>query len=215
MPVTSPDSISYPDGSTTGGFIAAITALATSIQAAFSKRGRHNYQWADATARGAQTGMIAGDEGYQADVAITYRYNGSAWKEWESDWITWTPTFTNLTNAGAGNATTSKYRWIGGGEIQLELNITLGASPTVGAVTFTPPVTLANPSGIARVFMGDVTYIDEGSGSYTGCVAVATGGATVLLRSMSVTTPVAISSTSPFTFGATDKMLIRLRLPVA
>lgn len=79
MPTTSPDGIDYPDTSYTSGFIAAVAALATSIQTAFSKRQLHSYLWADATARGAQAGMSAGDTGYQTDTNVYYRYNGTAW----------------------------------------------------------------------------------------------------------------------------------------
>lgn len=35
--------------------------------------------WANAAARAAQTGMIAGDTGYQTDTAVTYYYDGSSW----------------------------------------------------------------------------------------------------------------------------------------
>jgi hypothetical protein len=42
-------------------------------------RMRKNYVWADATARAAQTGMLAGSLGYQTDTGVDYRYDGSAW----------------------------------------------------------------------------------------------------------------------------------------
>ena len=37
------------------------------------------YKWADNAARTAQTGMVAGDEGYQTDTDTAYRYDGTAW----------------------------------------------------------------------------------------------------------------------------------------
>jgi hypothetical protein len=147
MPTTTPDSISYPDASTTGGFIAAIAAMATSIQAAFSKRGRHNYQWADATARGAQAGMITGDEGYQVDVGITYRYNGSAWKSWESDWITYTPTLTTSGGTLGSASGTGRYKYVAGA-ILLKLTATVTTVGTAsGSVLATLPVTAATSGG--------------------------------------------------------------------
>ena len=38
------------------------------------------YKWADNAARTAQTGMTAGDEGYQTDTDTTYIYSGSVWR---------------------------------------------------------------------------------------------------------------------------------------
>jgi len=38
------------------------------------------FRWADATERAAQTGMVAGDIGYQIDTDAVYRYTGSAWR---------------------------------------------------------------------------------------------------------------------------------------
>ena len=37
------------------------------------------YKWADNAARTAQTGMGAGDEGYQTDTDTYYTYDGAAW----------------------------------------------------------------------------------------------------------------------------------------
>ena len=39
------------------------------------------YKWADNAARTAQTGMTAGDEGYQTDTDTYYTYDGAAWVE--------------------------------------------------------------------------------------------------------------------------------------
>ncbi|UXO93841.1 hypothetical protein Pan2_22 [Pseudanabaena phage Pan2] len=84
MPVTSPDSIYYADGSTPIAIETITAAMATSVQDAFNSRivNRRQIQtfvWANAAARTAQTGMIAGDFGYQTDTGLTYRYNGSSW----------------------------------------------------------------------------------------------------------------------------------------
>ena len=37
------------------------------------------YKWADNAARTAQTGMTAGDLGYQTDTGVQYYYSGSGW----------------------------------------------------------------------------------------------------------------------------------------
>lgn len=79
MPVTSPDSISYPDTSYTSGIVAAMAAQATSVQTALSTRAIKAYRWANAAARAAETGMSAGDEGWQTDTTMHYLYDGSAW----------------------------------------------------------------------------------------------------------------------------------------
>lgn len=39
----------------------------------------YNYRWANAAARTAQTGMIAGHKGYQTDTAVEYKYVGTTW----------------------------------------------------------------------------------------------------------------------------------------
>lgn len=84
MPTTSPDNIFYADNSTAMSAAAISAAEATSIQNALDAKVNDTRQiqtfvWADTAARNAQTGMIAGDFGYQTDTGITYRYNGSAW----------------------------------------------------------------------------------------------------------------------------------------
>lgn len=88
---TSPDNIEYP---TSGDPVAPLETvfanMAGSTQDAFDgfrtdwedfedTRALRTYRWANATERGAQTGMQAGDIGYQADNGITYFYNGTAW----------------------------------------------------------------------------------------------------------------------------------------
>lgn len=84
MPVTSPDSIYYADGSTPMSAEDISAAEATSVQAAFTnkitnKRQIQTFVWANTAARTAQTGMIAGDFGYQTDTGVTYRYSGTVW----------------------------------------------------------------------------------------------------------------------------------------
>jgi len=41
--------------------------------------GAYNYVWANAAARAAETGMIAGEKGYQTDTGIEYLRTASAW----------------------------------------------------------------------------------------------------------------------------------------
>lgn len=70
------------------------------------------FVWANAAGRTAATTMVAGDFGYQVDTKIKYRYSGTAWKEWESDWIT--DTMTTSATLGTGSASELKHKYIAG-----------------------------------------------------------------------------------------------------
>jgi hypothetical protein len=59
-------------------------AQAASVQGALDSlvndtRQIQTFVWANSAARTAQTGMIAGDFGFQTDTSTTYRYSGSSW----------------------------------------------------------------------------------------------------------------------------------------
>lgn len=68
---------------------------------------------------------------------ITYRWNGSAWRAWESDWITYTPTLTGIT-LGTGPTTQFRYKYVNG-DVWVDFSIRLG---TGGAFTAQPTMTL-------------------------------------------------------------------------
>lgn len=208
MPVTSPDSISYPDTSWTGGFIAAIAATVTSIQAAFSKRGRKSYQWADATARGAQVGMANGDTGYQVDTGVLYRYNGSAWRPWSSEWTSYTATLTNIT---AGNGTVvTEYKYFQG-RVVVRYAFTLGSTSAMGA---TPTISLpVNSRAIAWAFYtvaGSGGVLDSSAGSAPSSLhthrfsAAQTGAIPATILTNTAGTLANISSTVPMTWAVAD-----------
>lgn len=77
---TSPDNITYPVSTDNITPLETVFAtMASSIQTALSKRAQHSYTWTNAAARTAQTGMVAGDKGYQQDTTVEYKYNGTAW----------------------------------------------------------------------------------------------------------------------------------------
>jgi hypothetical protein len=88
---TSPDNIVYPVSTDPVAPLETVFAnMANSVQDAFDGfRGDWNnfevghaiktYRWADATERTSQTGMQAGDVGYQEDTGVQYQYSGSAW----------------------------------------------------------------------------------------------------------------------------------------
>lgn len=84
MPTTSPDGIYYADGSTPMSAEAISAAEATSVQAALTAkigntRQIQTFVWANTAARTAQSGMVAGDFGFQTNTSTTYRYVNSAW----------------------------------------------------------------------------------------------------------------------------------------
>lgn len=80
MPNTSPDNINYPDTSFAQNQPAYMATHASSVQAAFDKRQRYSYYWANATARTSQTGMTEGSLGYQVDTKTDYQYDNGAWR---------------------------------------------------------------------------------------------------------------------------------------
>lgn len=51
-----------------------------SVQAAFNKRQRYDFIWANSTARTLQTGMVQGSRGYQFDTKTEYIYDNSVWR---------------------------------------------------------------------------------------------------------------------------------------
>jgi len=96
MPITSPDSIYYADGTTPASLSAITAAMATSVQNALNVREARTYSWADNTAKSAQTGMASGEVGYQIDNDIYYIYSGSAWRIWAKQPTDYTPTITGI-----------------------------------------------------------------------------------------------------------------------
>lgn len=159
MPVTSPDSIYYADTSTTDSVVAISAAEATSVQAALvARRAQVNFKWANAAARTAATGMSINDLGYQVDTNITYRYDGSAWKAWQSDWIT--ATMTTSIVVGTGGSTLLQYKYVEG-LVQIKGRITLGTAPTVGAnATMNLPITVETPISPFFAYQGAANMYD-------------------------------------------------------
>lgn len=74
----------YPNGSAVPDVPGDLLALAQRVSDAFTsvegQRGMFSYRWPNSAARTAQTGMRAGDEGYQVDTFTSYRYTGSTWE---------------------------------------------------------------------------------------------------------------------------------------
>jgi hypothetical protein len=166
----------FPDVDYTSGVRQAIEDLADSAQDVLIESGTPRF--ADATARDAEiTAPVLGMKAVLTSDEITYRYNGSTWKAWESDWTTYTTTLANIT---IGTGTQSfRYRYVQGGiEVEGQINFSTGSSMGSGP-TFTLPVAM------------DSTYVNDaplGSGK-----VLATANYPVLpWRSSSSTTVVAL-----------------------
>ena len=77
MPILQP----AVDNAETATFNTAFAAVGTAFSGFTGTRQIQSFLWADNAARTAQTGMVAGDEGYQTDTDTAYRYDGTAWNE--------------------------------------------------------------------------------------------------------------------------------------
>lgn len=74
----------------------AVNANETAIGDAEDVRQIQTFRWADASERSSQTGMVAGDMGYQVDTGVQYRYTGSAWLDSRGDMPLQTKTGTSV-----------------------------------------------------------------------------------------------------------------------
>ena len=172
----------------------------------------YNYRWANSAARTAQTGMVAGDVGYQTDTGVVYRYSGSAWKEWESGWLTWTPTLTGVT-LGTGPVTEYQYRWVGG-VADFDLSIKLGTS---GAFTGQPTISL--PITAKALRYSSMTYDGVASGANAGgniypLAVLASGASTTVVTFWSTLSGAyaVVLATVPHTWAANSVLQARFRV---
>lgn len=82
MATTSPDNIWYPTGTDDVGDLKGdLAQIASSVQTAINnnKPAVKSYEWANKTARDAQTGMQKGDNGVQLDNMSDWAYDGAKW----------------------------------------------------------------------------------------------------------------------------------------
>lgn len=149
-----------------------VNAVEAAVEGLEESRAIQAFRWADATARAAQTGMVAGDTGYQIDNTITYRYNGAAWVAWSSAPIARTGTVLNNVTVGAGG-TLEAYMHYVNGVVHEFGKFTLGSGSAVsGAIELSTAVTM--PTAIYqghRIHVGGIVVEDVGSASYVGTAA--------------------------------------------
>lgn len=84
MPTTT-SGFYYPDASSSASLETLMAAAATSQQGVIDnlilgKRQVQTFVWADSAERNSETGMTAGDQGYQVDAGAEFRYDGSNWR---------------------------------------------------------------------------------------------------------------------------------------
>jgi hypothetical protein len=217
MTVTSPDDIAHDAGSVAFDPAGAYGRLAASVQAALDDRQLYDYYWDDAADRAAQTGMVSGSEGFQADTLLTYKYNGTDWKAWHTlQPVAYTPTWTNLT---VGNATQTFSYTLAAGRVAVSGEIILGTTSSVGAGPYmTAPLPLnsyltAAETGNNRV-LGGATLCDTGTAAYDGSIATVYSASVMYVRPMlkiasgTYTTIGTLSSTTPFAWGTGDYITV-------
>jgi hypothetical protein len=171
-----------------------------------------NYRPANAAALAALTGMLEGAKAYQVDTKVTYRYNGSAWKAWESDWITYTPTLTNFAIGTGGSAANScAYRYEQG-TVRVSFKFQFGTSgfSVSGDPIFTLPL---NSAALAHTYVkrqGQAELWDSSGASISREAVIYQNAANldkVMLYGLGTATAGTvynISSTLPFTWAAAD-----------
>lgn len=209
---TSPDSIVYPVSTDQVAPLETVFAnMATSIQTALNGRAVKNYRWANSTARGSQTGMQAGDLGYQVDSGDTYRYSGSDWVLWIRTLTTFTPSWTNFTPSGTNTGAYS----VVAGWAHVRVYSTGAVSGSNASITLPiNSVTTAASSGVTLA--GSGIFVDASAGTAGLYPAVVNYISTSLARPRIATSPLTYpNATTPFTWVSDDAIVLDLHYPVS
>ena len=147
-----------------------------SIQAALSHHGAY---WADAAARGAQTGMQQGETGYQADTGFYYTYIGGSWRR---SGVAFTQSYTpSINNTGTQPGFAPLGWWYPTSPYSIFIHLSWRTDGTYNA----SPVTVSLPSGLTNYTPGVTeqsmpAWADQfGTGARSGS-ATATTGASVI-----------------------------------
>lgn len=223
MPVTTPDSIYYADGTTPASLADITSAMATSVQAALDLREGHSFSWADSTEKSAQSGMVTGDIGYQADNDTFYIYNGAAWKIWAKESTAYTPTFTSFT----ASSSTFTYS-IASGLVTVTGKATCSSTLPTGSIRFTTPsgynidMTTFGATDASIIGVGGVDdastssnypiNVRPNSSTQVALIAPTYNGAAA---GTAYLTTSATSATVPLTWAANDVFYVTFSYPVA
>lgn len=218
MPTTSPDSIYYADGTTPASLADITAAMATSVQNALNLREGHSFSWANSAGRSAQTGMAAGDIGYQIDTDVFYIYTGAAWVIWAKQPATYTPTFTNFT------ASSSAFVYsIASGMVNVQGKFTCAATLPTGSITFTTPsgyninTTQLGTVQAAIIGTGGVDDASTTTDYLAGVRVVSSTSVALVGYNAAATASLTVSTSSatvPLTWASGDIAYVRFSYPV-
>lgn len=149
-----------------------------------------------------------GLECYVTATGITWLYRGTVWRAWDSDWIAYTPTFTNIT-VGSGTKV-GQYRY-SAGQVYVEGRFVYGSgSAVLGSSAVNHPAGLSiSASQQADPYpLGRADILKFGSAIYPGFVTTNNGTTAAQFNYVNAASTAAVdtalSATAPITFAAND-----------
>ena len=161
----------------------------------------------DCVVVGRFTATLSAGAGYTWTVPTFTSSNLIQRPIYETDWLTWSPTFTNLS---VGNGTLTAYYKIIYDTLIYKWTLVWGSTTSIsGSVTHTLPFTRALLTDIRQV--GFARLNDATGSTHQGNVSF-TNSTTAILQSLNASGTYlatnAISSTVPFTWTTSDEMMI-------
>lgn len=125
-------------------------------------------------------------------------------------WQSWTPTLVNLSG---GTLNFAKYIQIGK-SVFFRFKYTLAGAGVAGSVTFTLPVAASSDYSNHEIEIGQVQYVDAETQLYRGTAIALLSTTVANLRTVAVAganvvNATSLSSTVPFTWGASDTINIQ------
>jgi hypothetical protein len=164
-----------------------------------------------ASSTAALTAPALGDRCVLTSTEITYRYNGAAWKEWESDWSTPAARVPVNVTLGSGGTCLGKFRYEQG-RIHDHVEIILGTGGVLtGIPAFPLPVTARALKFSAELYSVDGGMLwDASPGTVYGVMIGAVASSTTQARFLMIGTNGvigAIAAGSPFTWAINDQAI--------
>lgn len=155
---------------------------------------------------------VTGDKVNRTDLGIVQRWSGTAWRNWDSDWITFAPAWTNLV-LGAGGTSLFRKRYVMG-EVEVRVNILFG---TGGSWASSPNFPLPDP--VANIYapyasIGYGTANDNSVTFYTLTPTLPVPGSStcqIYAQGGNPASYALIGGAAPFTPTAGDGVTLRLQ----
>lgn len=131
---------------------------------------------------------------WQMDTGVLLMRTGGAWVPCSSDWISYTPTLTNLT-PGTGGGVLAEYQYIAPRTVRVRLLITMGGAglSMPGIPRFTLPIAAATLWSQYQVIAGNAMGFDLSAGGVYDALLLGMNGSStteVVMRGVNGTTPV-------------------------